>query len=370
MAREFVDDDLVETRTTRDAVDTAVRHEVHVQRYASGLGRDLGDRVVVADEIAVAAIRDMDAELTEMGIRAVNKMVEGIQTKGIVAVSKASAFALRQLEGFGDYEARFQTRALKARMRKGKALLLDAGEAYGQALMMPIPATGRMLERYVIDWSAAEVRNVGDAIRRGWANGLSNQQLVAQIRGTKARGYKDGLVAITRRNAEMVARTAVSHVANTARNETYAANADVLSGWRFLATLDNRTTSRCRSLDQTIWKLGEGPRLPLHPGERSTPMPELDAEYAWLSDGGTRAARGPSGRTSDVPAEQTYYAWLKNQPAEFQDTAIGPERAQLLRDGGLSAEKFAKLNLGRNFEPLTLDEMRRIEPAAFRRAGL
>ncbi len=43
---------------------------------------------------------------------------------------------------------------------------------------------------------------------------------------------------------------------------------------------------------------------------------------------------------------------------------------ELFRKGGLSAERFAELNLGKNFEPLTLEQMKELEPVAFARAGL
>jgi hypothetical protein len=36
----------------------------------------------------------------------------------------------------------------------------------------------------------------------------------------------------------------------------------------------------------------------------------------------------------------------------------------------LSAERFAQLQLNNSFTPLSLDEMRKLEPLAFRRAGI
>ena len=58
------------------------------------------------------------------------------------------------------------------------------------------------------------------------------------------------------------------------------------------------------------------------------------------------------------------------QPAKVQDSIVGSTRGKLLRDGGLSAGRFAELQLGKRFEPLTLDEMRQLEPIAFHKAGL
>ena len=91
----------------------------------------------------------------------------------------------------------------------------------------------------------------------------------------------------------------------------------------------------------------------------------LSSDLDYLDRGATRSAEdGP------VDAKTTYYEWLKTQDAEFQNDALGPVRAKLLRDGGLTADKFAALQLGSNFQPLTLDEMERKAPEAFKRANL
>jgi len=93
-------------------------------------------------------------------------------------------------------------------------------------------------------------------------------------------------------------------------------------------------------------------------------VPVLKPPFDELGAGGTRIAKSAEG-SEMVPAGRTYFEWLKTQPPEFQDSALGPRRAELLRNGGLTAERFAELNLGRNFEPRTLDEIRKLEPMAF-----
>jgi len=41
-----------------------------------------------------------------------------------------------------------------------------------------------------------------------------------------------------------------------------------------------------------------------------------------------------------------------------------------MNEGGLSAKKFGELNLSNQFKPLTLAEMKKLEPTAFEKAGL
>jgi hypothetical protein len=54
----------------------------------------------------------------------------------------------------------------------------------------------------------------------------------------------------------------------------------------------------------------------------------------------------------------------------FIETAVGPTRARLLADSGLSAGRFAALQLDKHFQPLTLDGMKALEPLAFQRAQI
>lgn len=90
---------------------------------------------------------------------------------------------------------------------------------------------------------------------------------------------------------------------------------------------------------------------------------------AVFAESATRASVGDAG-AQQVRADLSYYDWLRQQPAAFQDKAIGPVRAKLFREGGLSVERFAELQLDRNFSPLTLKKMKALEPLAFERAGI
>ena len=88
-----------------------------------------------------------------------------------------------------------------------------------------------------------------------------------------------------------------------------------------------------------------------------------------FAKGATRASVGADG-AGQVSARLNYYHWLQQQPASFQEVAIGPVRAKLFHEGGLSVERFAELQLDRNFAPLTLVQMKTLEPLAFKWAKI
>lgn len=267
------------------------------------------------------------------------------------------------------YEAQFEARSLDQVLVNIAAAVPTIQAVQAAVRVQPLSVTGqdggKLLDAFVADWTQAERNRVTGAIRMGFVQGETNQQVINRIRGTKALKYSDGLLAITRRNAEAVVRTGIQHAANVARMETWKTNSDVVTGYRWVSTLDGRTSSQCRSLDGRLFKMGKGPVPPAHIRCRSTTAAELDARYAFLDEGATR-----SSKDGYVDATETYYSWLQKQPAEFQRIALGAERAKLFREGGLSAERFAELQLDRNFKPLTLEQMKALEPEAFRVAGL
>lgn len=84
-----------------------------------------------------------------------------------------------------------------------------------------------------------------------------------------------------------------------------------VSQYQYLATLDNRTSDICRSLDGKIFKTSEASEglnyPPLHVRCRSTTYPFYDSLKIR-----TRVARDSKGKTIEVPGTMTYDEW-KNE---------------------------------------------------------
>ena len=161
-------------------------------------------------------------------------------------------------------------------------------------------------------------------------------------------------------------RTATTHTSNLARQATFEANDDVILGYEWVSTLDNRTSSVCKGLDGQIFKNSDTNKRypPAHPNCRSSTAPVLDARYKLDDSVNTRASRGADGG-QQVNADSTYYGWLKEQGAQGKDgrafvvDVLGKERGKLFLDGGLSADKFKQLTLDEMFQPIPLDALRK-----------
>ena len=272
------------------------------------------------------------------------------------------------LQELGEYEAGFEARSLDKVLDEFETVIPAAVQVRAAVFSTPLSVRGadggKLLTPFLKDWTAVERKRLTGAIRQGFFEGQTTNEILRAVRGTRENGFRDGLLNVTNRNAEAVVRTAVQHVASVARMETWAANSDILNGYQWLSTLDGRTSQQCRSLDGMVFKLGEGPRPPIHIRCRSTTVADIDPEYGQSVRGQRASMDGP------VDANLTYYEWLKTQPASFQNDVLGKTRGALFRNGGLDAKRFADLNLNRSFKPLTLAEMRKKEPLAFERANI
>lgn len=360
-------------RQSKHLTDIATRHQVFLERLKTHHADDFAlvfDKLNIATRAALAELTG--PKVSDASKTALNSILSDLRRTNLEFLDAAQEDLFSNLEKLAGYEAGFEARSFQSVAASVRLKTPEAADAFSDALARPLSVNGQLLDPFVSKWAEGEVGRVNDTVRKAWGDGWSVDRLTSAINGTKRLNYTDGILgipgtsaAVARRNARSVARTAVQHVASSARMATWEANADVVNGYRFVATLDSKTTQVCRSLDGNVYELGEGPIPPVHIGCRSTTVAIVDPSLDFLDEGATR-----SSDDGYVPADLTYYDWLKTQSAEFQDEAVGKTRGQLFRNGGLSVDEFASLNLGRNFQPLTLAEMQKLEPLAFKRAGI
>lgn len=270
-----------------------------------------------------------------------------------------------------------------------------------KAIALSRPFEGRLLRDWASTLEAEDLRRIHAAIQLGMVAGETTDAITRRVIGTTQLFGSDGVTELTRRQVQAITRTAVQHVANSARDETMRLNADVLLAEQFVATLDSRTTPVCRANDGKQFPVGSGPRPPLHIACRSLRVGVMDGEM--LGERPAKASttkqllreftdarklprvtsrddlpRGTKGLydtfarkrirelTGRVPAVTSYQVWLQQQSRQFQEDTLGVTKAKLFRDGGLTLDKF----VAADGTELTLAQLAVKQAEAFRAAGL
>lgn len=347
-------------------IEQSTRHQVYLERLKTGEANQWVPFLQEMDRKLRLALSSEDlTELSRTRMKALVSKVNALLTDIYERYKEQLNISLLEL---AEYEAGFEARSLNQVTSEDFEFVIPSPDQVKAAIEAhPLSVRGadggKLLKPFINDWTSTEKRRVSNAIRQGFFEGKTTPQIIKEIRGTKAAKYKDGILAVTDRNIKTMVRTSVQHVASVARLETLKKND--IERYEWLSTLDNRTSQQCRSLDKQVFEMGKGPLPPLHPNCRSNYVAVLGPEFDFLKEDATR-----SSINGYVDADLSYYEWLKKEPIEVQIDAIGKTRAKLLNEGGISAKEFARLNLGKNFQPLTLDEMREKEPNVFIRAGL
>lgn len=325
--------------------DEVLLHRIALGRYSTAVVRKVLALLnrVDADLVARIARADNEGHDREQLERLLSEL-RAIQAGGWTVVRARMG---EDIEGLAGVEAEWNGRLL--RLTEGVGIAGGVGVPSTEQVVAAAnarPFQGRFLRDWLTDAEAGAARRVREAVRQGFVEGQGASEIARRIRGTRALQYRDGLLEISRRGAETMVRTALTHTAAVAAQLTHEANADLLSGVEWVSTLDARTSVICGSLDGRVFPLASGPRPPAHPNCRSTMIPVL---------------RGlePAGRES-------YAAWFARQDAETQDGILGRTKARLFREGGLVLERFTD----RFGAALTLEQLRTRNASVFTRLGL
>lgn len=257
---------------------------------------------------------------------------------------------------------------------------ITAGEEIGRDRIRAIVENDPFQGATLRDWAENQERRVVFQVRRQVQLGLSQNEtlgdIVRRVRGRQAgfirkdpetgqfvpqgtRGadvrprFEGGVLGTTTRETRSIVRTAITHTASRSHRATYEANDDVTTGFRYVATLDSRTTIICMNLDGRTWEHGDPDAKlpPQHFGCRSAIAPIVDWESLGVDppDEGTRvSADGP------VDSSTTYEQWLENQDEATQVEVLGKTRAKLFRQGKVDLTDMVKSD-GRR---VTVDELR------------
>lgn len=355
-----------------ELIEIATRHQVFFERLKTHEANEFDSflrnmEVDIRNQLSKRDITEFTRARLEKQLQHITALINDVYAEYKEAWEQ-------QITETASYEAGFEKRSLDQVVINREFVIPSENQLRAAVFENPLsvegPYQGALLDDFFDDMAGKTTQRVTGAIRLGYAQGQTTQQIISRIRGTAARNYTDGLMNLSKRDAEIIARTSLQHVSSRARESVWERNSDIIKKVRIVATLDHRTSVICRTFDGQEFPINEGPRPPFHLQCRTATTAVLDDRFAILERGATRAARDEEGKHISIDAQDTYYDWLKRQSTDFQDEVIGKTRGKLLRDGGLSSQRFAELQLGKKFEPITLERMKQLEPLAFERAGL
>jgi SPP1 gp7 family putative phage head morphogenesis protein len=347
-------------------LDLQVRHQVGLQRLSAGVIRKIIAVLADADKEITAELMGRPATLegsfTSQRLKYLLDAVRQIMRDATITLGQDLRGELRDL---AKYEADFQASLLTRSLPVAMDIVTPSAQVLN-AVVTSRPFQGRLLRDWVADLDKGAYRRLQSAIQQGIVQGETVQQIVTRVRGTAATGFRDGILEVNRRQATNLVRTAVNHVATSAREKLYEENDDLVGGVIWVATLDTRTCEICMGYDGQEFSIDRGPRPPAHPSCRCTTMPRVKSWRELGIDADEVPAGTRASMNGQVPATLSFDAWLKSQSAAVQDEALGPTRGRLFRDGGLTVDRFTDARGNQ----LNLDELRRREADAFDKAGI
>lgn len=344
--------------------DRAIEHAILIQRYGTGLADKIVRLLNSADADILAKLASRLAAIEERGFdigpkttARLNAILEEVRVLNAAIYAQLHDELIGDLSEFSTNEAGFQKAALDSSLAVSLETKLPA-PARLRAIVEETPMEGRLLKSWTTGMEQGRIDRISAAVRQGMLQGENTDKIVARIRGTKAARYSDGVLDISRRSAQAIVRTSVTHVSNVAAQHTWKANGHLVKGWQFVSTLDSRTTITCAGLSGQVFPIGEGPIPPRHIRCRSI---TVAVTKSFRELGVDKDDLSPAQRASmdgQVAGDTTFSDWLTKKGQATQDRILGPTRAELFRAGKLDLQQFIK-NDG---TVLTLDQLKKRYP--------
>ena len=227
-------------------------------------------------------------------------------------------------------EAQLQSSILKLADRNQINMYEFMEEQYRDGYFRQVFETQKGLG-FGVDFTAPDDAAVRKAVMKSWCKSHYSEKIWGQekrlgeelrdaltvglIRGD---GVEEMTKRLTRRmevsasNARRLVRTEAAYIHEQSGLDAYEECG--ITEYQFLATLDRRTSARCRELDGKVFLIKDAKvgvnYPPIHPNCRSTTVPQAGTEAT------RRIARGANGKTYQVTGNTTYKEWYRDLSKE------------------------------------------------------
>ena len=200
-----------------------------------------------------------------------------------------------------------------------------------RALIENDPFDGKILSEWVAEQQLGTQTKIKQAVRVGVINGLPGKDIVDALLNDPSSPFIG-----TKRNAEILVRTAAAHVSSQADIRSFKQAG--YETYQLSAVLDTRTTKLCAALDGKVYRMSDPAKKvpPFHPGCRTTMIAVFDG---------------------DEPFGDTYETWLSKQSEASQLKVLGTARYKMWK-AGAALESFVDLD---NDNVISLSKLREID---------
>ncbi|MBK0003374.1 phage minor head protein [Erwinia sp. S38] len=361
--------------------DESIAHAIWLSRYSTGVANKMVNLLNESDAELTArllvAIDGLDVNsFTVTRLQALLASVRAVNRDAVLSMQSALSADLSEL---AQHEAGFQLSLFQFAIPDDVLAIhplvgISSDVVYAAAMARPFQ--GRLLSEWASNLELDRMTRISNTVRQGFMLGDTHEQIARKVRGHANRGYQDGALQMSRANAASITKTAVGHLAATARQSFATANDDILKGKQWLSTLDNKTSKDCRIRDRLKYTLDGKPighKIPYlqGPGKihfccRSTETLILKSSEELGINVGEVKDSSRASMDGQVPSDTDYQKWFSRQSFTRQSEIVGITRARLIRDGGLSPDEF----YSDKGEWLTLEQLRERDAQAFRNAKL
>jgi len=382
------------------------RNAIDLNRYSNSVARRIINAYndIILDSVAqLRAIEDLDESVKAARLRSIlAQLKESLATWA----GDSSEIMVPELQGLAELQSEFVEEQLRKVLPAGSRSLVNTVEIspqFAQAVVTTDPtqinvvalsddlvaavqgapqtfsltaAQGTTITlpngQVVIKAFRGIAENQADlfaqVVRNGLLTGETTDSIARRLKGRLRFGQPGSIRQIaaaggqvtTVANNQVMAlvRTSINQVSNAASQQVYQANQDVTRKYRYVATLDTRTSAICRALDGREFEYGKGPQPPQHFNCRSTTVAVVDYKGLGLTPPkpGRRASMdGP------VPANESYGQWLSKQSKATQAEVLGAEKvAYFTRLSNKYGPKDAIAKMVRDDgSELTLEQLRK-----------
>lgn len=276
--------DAVKTLTTSEYKAWRMDIEEYLARYKS-----MGDKELLK-ELNVLARKSRISRLDKLYSETVEHLAD-LSGKTEKATDKFHTEAYKDFYYHGIYETG---------KKVGFRLPVSVVDDKAVLQVLRIPWSGKNYSQRIWTNSAKLSRTLKQTITQAIHRGTSTDTLSRLV----AQKMNTGLS-----NARRLVRTELNYAENHAARDSIQDSG--LKYYRFIATLDKRTSHQCREHDGHVYKVEDyspGTNAPpLHPNCRSTISGSLRGPGGVKT--GTRIARADNGKTYHIPADMKYEDW-------------------------------------------------------------